>query len=55
MAQGSDAYTAALTGVYVHAEAGRRLQAEQGPAGLLASELLPVIPLVMKTLREVRS
>jgi len=54
MAQGSDAYTAALTGVYVHAEAGRRLQAQLGPAGLLASELLPAIPTVMKTLREVR-
>jgi len=54
MAQGSDAYTAALTGVYVHAEAGRRLQAQLGPAGLLASELLPAIPTVMKTMREVR-
>jgi len=54
MAQGSDAYTAAVTGVYVHAEAGRRLQARQGPAGLLASELLPVIPIVMKSIREVK-
>lgn len=52
MAQGSDAYTAAVTGVYVHAEAGRRLQARQGSAGLLASELLPVIPIVMKATRE---
>jgi len=40
--------------VYVHAEAGRRLQARQGPAGLLASELLPVIPIVMKSIREVK-
>jgi len=54
MAQGSDAYAAAVTGVYVHAEAGRRLQARQGPAGLLASELLPVIPMVMKSIREVK-
>src|SRR5215831_9801033 len=54
MAQGSDAYTAAVTGVYVHAEAGRRLQARQGSAGLLASELLPVIPIVMKTIREAK-
>ncbi|HKA48510.1 MAG TPA: NAD(P)H-hydrate dehydratase [Candidatus Dormibacteraeota bacterium] len=52
MAQGSDAYTAAVTGVYVHAEAGRRLQARQGSAGLLASELLPAIPIVMKAIRE---
>ncbi len=52
IAQGSDPYTAAVTGVYVHAEAGRRLQARLGPAGLLASELLPELPLVMKDLRK---
>ena len=55
MAQGSDPYTAAVTGVYVHAEAGRRLQARQGSAGLLATELLPEIPMVMKTMRAVAS
>lgn len=55
LAQGSDPYTAAVTGVYVHAEAGRRLQGRLGPSGLLASELLPEIPLVMKTLREART
>ena len=55
MAQGSDPFTAAVTGVYVHAEAGRRLQALQGPAGLLASELLPEIPLVMKAMRAVQT
>src|SRR5215831_19453537 len=55
MAQGSDPYTAAVTGVYVHAEAGRRLQARQGSAGLLASELLPEIPTVMKTMLSVAS
>jgi NAD(P)H-hydrate epimerase len=51
VAQGADPYTAAVTGVYVHAEAGRRLQARLGPAGLLASELLPELPLVMRGLR----
>jgi hydroxyethylthiazole kinase-like uncharacterized protein yjeF len=51
LAQGSDPFTAAVTGVYVHAEAGRRLQARQGPAGLLASELLPELPLVMRAMR----
>jgi NAD(P)H-hydrate epimerase len=54
MAQGSDSFTAAVTGVYVHAEAGRRIQALQGTAGLLASELLPAIPPVMKTMRAVQ-
>jgi hydroxyethylthiazole kinase-like uncharacterized protein yjeF len=51
IAQGSDPYTAAVTGVYVHAEAGRRLQERLGTAGLLASELLAELPLVMKGLR----
>jgi hydroxyethylthiazole kinase-like uncharacterized protein yjeF len=51
LAQGSDPYTAAVTGVYVHAEAGRRLQCRLGPAGLLASELLPELPLVMRSMR----
>ena len=51
VAQGSGPYEAAVTGVYVHGEAGRRLQARLGPAGLLASELLPELPLAMRPLR----
>ncbi len=51
MAQGLDAYTAAVTGVYVHAEAGRRLQSRLGSAGVLASELLGEMPLVMRSMR----
>src|SRR2546421_3438015 len=51
VSQGSDPFTAAATGVYVHAEAGRRMQARLGPAGLLASELLPELPPVMRDLR----
>jgi hydroxyethylthiazole kinase-like uncharacterized protein yjeF len=54
VSQGSDPYTAAVTGVYVHAEAGLRLQARLGPAGLLASDLLPELPLVMRDLRRQR-
>ena len=52
LAQGLDAYRAAVSGVYVHAEAGRRLSERLGPSGLLASDLLPELPLVMKSLRE---
>lgn len=52
LAQGLDAYTAAVTGVYVHAEAGRRVAASQGDSGLLASDLLPEIPRVMQMLRQ---
>jgi hydroxyethylthiazole kinase-like uncharacterized protein yjeF len=55
VAQGSDPYTAAVTGVYVHAEAGRRLEARLGPAGLLASELLAELPPVMRDLRVSRA
>jgi NAD(P)H-hydrate epimerase len=51
LAQGLDAYRAAVTGVYVHAEAGRRISERLGSSGLLASDLLLEVPLVMKSLR----
>lgn len=47
-----DPFTAAVTGVYVHAASGRRIALEQGASGLLASDLLPVIPRSMQALRE---
>jgi len=52
IAQGSDPYSAAVTGVYVHAAAGRRIAERIGDSGLLASDLLPEIPLVMNFLRQ---
>jgi hydroxyethylthiazole kinase-like uncharacterized protein yjeF len=52
VAQGSEPFEAAVTGVYVHAAAGRRIQARRGCSGLLASDLLDELPLVMKELRE---
>ena len=52
MAQGSDPFSAAVTGVYVHAAAGRRLAQKLGDSGLLASDLLPEIPVVMNVLRQ---
>jgi hydroxyethylthiazole kinase-like uncharacterized protein yjeF len=52
LAQGSEPYVAAVSGVYVHAAAGRRLAAIQGDSGLLASDLLPAIPRLMQDLRE---
>jgi NAD(P)H-hydrate epimerase len=54
MAQGLGPYEAAVTGVYVHGEAGRRLQARIGAAGVLASELLPELPMVMRALGAAR-
>ncbi|HET7465588.1 MAG TPA: NAD(P)H-hydrate dehydratase [Candidatus Dormibacteraeota bacterium] len=52
VAQGSDAFTAAVTGVYVHAAAGRRVAQRLGDSGLLAGDLLTEIPLVMNVLRQ---
>jgi hydroxyethylthiazole kinase-like uncharacterized protein yjeF len=52
LAQGSDPFCAAVTGVYVHAECGRRISELQGESGLLASDLLPQVPVVMQALRE---
>jgi hydroxyethylthiazole kinase-like uncharacterized protein yjeF len=52
VAQGSDPYAAAVTGVYIHAAAGRRIAQKLGDSGLLASDLLLEIPLVMNVLRQ---
>src|SRR5437763_17046056 len=52
IAQGSEPYAAAVTGVYVHAAAGRRLSAPLGASGLLAGDLLLEIPLVLNGLRQ---
>jgi hydroxyethylthiazole kinase-like uncharacterized protein yjeF len=52
ISQGSEPFTAAVTGVYIHAAAGRRIAARIGDSGLLASDLLTEIPLVMNVLRQ---
>jgi hydroxyethylthiazole kinase-like uncharacterized protein yjeF len=52
MAQGSEPFAAAVTGVYIHAAAGRRLSQRFGESGLLASDLLVEIPQVMNVLRQ---
>ena len=52
IAQGSEPFTAAVTGVYVHAAAGRQIAQRIGDSGLLAGDLLTEIPLVMNVLRQ---
>src|SRR5258708_18825147 len=52
IAQGSDPFSAAVTGVYIHAAAGRRISQRLGESGLLAGDLLLEIPLVMNVLRQ---
>lgn len=51
LAQGLDPFTAAVSAVYVHGEAGLRIARRIGDSGLLASDLLAEIPIVMKVLR----
>lgn len=52
IAQGSDPFSAAVTGVYIHGAAGRHIAERIGDSGLLAGDLLPEIPLVMNVLRQ---
>jgi NAD(P)H-hydrate repair Nnr-like enzyme with NAD(P)H-hydrate dehydratase domain len=50
LARGADPFRATCWGVYLHAEAGRRLAQDVGKLGFLAHELLPEIPRVMNAL-----
>jgi len=50
MAQGLKAFEAAACGVYLHGEAGELVRQKLGDAGILASDLLPELPLVIKAL-----
>ncbi|MEK7681627.1 MAG: NAD(P)H-hydrate dehydratase, partial [Chloroflexota bacterium] len=52
MAQGLGPLDAATCGVYVHALAGEMLRAEMGDAGVLAGDLLPVLPRAIRRLKE---
>ena len=47
-ARGADPLTAALWGVYLHGEAGRKLSKEVGRIGFLARELLDQVPGLME-------
>jgi len=52
VAQGLSLFDAAACGVYLHAEAGEMVRARLGDAGMLASDLLPELPQVIKRLKE---
>ena len=51
LAQGLKSFDAATLGVWLHAQAGEMVKAELGDAGMLASDLLLVLPLVIKGLK----
>lgn len=50
LAQNLTAFDAAGLGVYIHAKAAEKLKIQLGKAGLLASDLLPVLPQILKEL-----
>ena len=52
LAQGASLEDAAQLGVYLHALAGKRVSAELGDTGVLASDLLPALPRAIRDLRE---
>jgi len=52
VAQGLSLFEAAVCGVYLHGKAGEMVKAELGDAGMLATDLLPRLPLVIKQLKE---
>ena len=54
LAQGASPFDAAASGVYIHAMAGEELREDLGDRGLLASDLLSVLPRVVRIIREGR-
>ncbi len=50
VAQGINAYDAARAGVYIHGMAGLNLEESMGPAGAIAGDLLPELPVVLRQL-----
>jgi len=50
LAQGLASFDAALAGAYVHGLAGELVRKELGEAGMVAGDLLPVLPKVIKLL-----
>jgi NAD(P)H-hydrate epimerase len=51
LAQGLPPFDAACCGVYLHSAAGEMVKSELGDAGMIASDLLPVLPKVIKKLK----
>jgi ADP-dependent NAD(P)H-hydrate dehydratase / NAD(P)H-hydrate epimerase len=51
-AQGLPVFEAACCGVYIHAQAGNALRKEMGDTGMLASDLLPILPKIIRDIKE---
>ena len=52
VAQGLSLFDAAALGVYLHGKAGEMVKNIIGDAGMIATDLLPALPLVIKQLKE---
>ena len=52
LAQGLQPFDAATVGVYLHAMAGELVKAEMGDTGMIASDLLPKLPLAIKNCKD---
>jgi len=52
LAQGMPPFAAASAGVYLHSRAGLLVSARLGDAGLLASDLLPELPLALRATKD---
>ena len=52
VAQGLSLFDAASCGVYLHGQAGEMVKGEIGDAGMLAGDLLPALPKVMKGIKQ---
>jgi NAD(P)H-hydrate epimerase len=52
VAQGLSPFDAACMGVYCHGKAADRLANRWGEQGMLATDLLPEIPIILKSLVE---
>lgn len=52
LAQGLALFDAAALGVFLHVQAGEIVKSRLGDAGMLASDLLPALPQVIKNLKE---
>ncbi len=52
VAQGLTLFDAAALGVYLHGKAGEMVRDRLGDAGMIATDLLPALPLVIKQLKE---
>ena len=52
-AQGLSSFDAAALGVYLHGRAGEKVSQRLGDTGMIASDLLPELPLVIKQIKGV--